>query len=449
MSQPAYSSRSWTARLRHGEEHPKCFIAVPDSIEPVSTPLAPPVVRYPPQALTVTGIVYCTMWMFMGIAASHSQANLLVAIFGLMVGMVMLTWGMGWRILGRVSVRRILPDHGIVGQSLTIQYEIANRKRLWPAMAVTLAELEGVEAFSRQPRAFVLHVAPRGSTAALCEAMPRRRGVHQLHRFQLSSSFPFGFIRHAAIRGVKESLLIYPAIAEVDPQLVRMCRPAESAGSRMRPLRGGTDEFYGVKEYQHGENPRWIYWRRSARTGTLVTKEMSHVSPPRLFLLVDTYVRANTVDEARADVERAIAMAASLASAALEQGLPVGIVAWSGHDWLTIAPNRGKRQRRDVLTALARLPANSACDQAALLAEAHRQQHSSGDGAGHGSTTTVLFTASPARQSLAERARGSGLVLSSHASSGARRWFQFANTVDFASCGPQEMKAMGRGQRAE
>ena len=58
----------------------------------------------------------------------------------------------------------------------------------------------------------------------------------------------------------------------------------------MRPRRGGQDEFYGVKEYRTGENPRHIYWRRSARTGVLVAKEMTQVSPPKLLLLVDTNV---------------------------------------------------------------------------------------------------------------------------------------------------------------
>ena len=75
-----------------------------------------------------------------------------------------------------------------------------------------------------------------------------------------------------------------------------MARSAEKVGPTMRPHRGGMDEFYGLKEFRTGENPRWIYWRRSARTGALVAKEMTQVSPPRLMLLVDTFL----VDRSRA-----------------------------------------------------------------------------------------------------------------------------------------------------
>ena len=81
----------------------------------------------------------------------------------------------------------------------------------------------------------------------------------------------------------------------------------------LRPRRGGQDEFYGVKEYRRGENPRWIYWKRSARTGTLVTREMTLVTPPRILLLVEPpsvdhneitdkgYINQRAVLERRAD----------------------------------------------------------------------------------------------------------------------------------------------------
>jgi uncharacterized protein (DUF58 family) len=122
---------------------------------------------------------------------------------------------------------------------------------------------------------------------------------------------------------------------------MQLCRSSDTSGAHMRPRRGGQDEFYGVKEHRTGENPRWIYWRRSARTGVLVSKEMTQVAPPRLLLVIDTYI--NPLERtlaAHANVERAIAMAASVASQALEEGMSVGVFAWSG-EWTSLAPARG------------------------------------------------------------------------------------------------------------
>ena len=95
--------------------------------------------------------------------------------------------------------------------------------------------------------------------------MPKRRGLHRLDRHQISTSFPFGFIKRALERRREDRLLIFPALASVDPKLLSLMQSAESSGPMMRPRRGGVDEFYGLKEFRTGENPRYIYWRRSAR----------------------------------------------------------------------------------------------------------------------------------------------------------------------------------------
>src|SRR5262249_38916024 len=152
-----------------------------------------------------------------------------------------------------------------------------------------------------------------------------------------------------------------------------------------------------------GENPRYIYWKRSARTGTLVAKEMTHVSPPRLMLLVDTYVESEPNRDVDRAVEKCIAMAASLASYALEQNLPVGLFMWSGQ-WTAIAPNRGKRQRLDILTALARAPRNNERNTRELINGAHEFQESG--------TTFVLISPRDIQLGLGDSARGSTFVIS-------------------------------------
>src|SRR5206468_1004752 len=139
---------------------------------------------------------------------------------------------------------------------------------------------------------------------------------------------------------------------------------------------------YGLKEYREGENPRFIYWKRSAHTGVLVAKEMTQVSPPRLLLIVDTFIEKRTM-EAHAAVERTIAMAASLASEALGAGLSVGLCAWSD-GWVAVTPNHGKRHRRDLLALLARLPLNTVHDPMELLDRSHHMMKSG--------TTAALLT---------------------------------------------------------
>src|ERR1700760_4346951 len=92
-------------------------------------PYATLVRRRPSLDFSHTGLVYCSMMMFMGLAAINSQANLLFGVFGLMVGILLISGIVSRRAMRRLDVRRVLPDHGTVGLPSTITYQITNAKR--------------------------------------------------------------------------------------------------------------------------------------------------------------------------------------------------------------------------------------------------------------------------------------------------------------------------------
>jgi uncharacterized protein (DUF58 family) len=386
--------------------------------------------RKPSLDFSLTGLVYCSMMMFMGLAAINSQANLLFGVFGLMIGVLVISGFISRLVLRRLRVRREIPEAVAVGEVATIIYEFTNNKRFWPSLSVGLSELDGVEAFTKQPSTYLLHAAGGMVATVPTEVIPKRRGLHTLNRYQISTSFPFGFIKRAVERNEEDTIVVYPAIGKVDGRVLQMARSAEKTGSTMRPRRGGQDEFYGVKEFRNGENPRWIYWKRSARTGVLVSKEMTQVSPPRLVLLVDSFLKDRSELE-HISVERAIAMAGSLAAVALEQGISVGLCARGENEWVAVPPTRGKRQSRDILTALARLPMNLSHDTQALLDESREI-------VGHG-TTAILFTPREMQIGLSERNRGALLVFTSDPA-GSRGLFRFTDEVDFATCMPVEQQ---------
>ena len=380
--------------------------------------------------ISFTALVYFGATIFIGVAAINSQTNLLFGVFGLMIGALLVAGYISRFSLRRLEVHRLIPEYLVVGDPSTITYSISNRKRVWPSMSVALGELDGCEGFTHQPYAYVLHIAPCSSTSASVPLLPKRRGVHELDCYQISTSFPFGFVKRAVACHQKDTIVIFPALAQVDPSILLLCHSAEDAGAHMRPRKGGSDEFYGVKEFRVGENPRLIHWRRSARTGDLVVREMTRVSPPRLLLVIDNY-RGPDSTISGAEIEKALAMAASMASLGLGRGYPVGLFAWSG-GFLHLAPNRGKRQRRDLLTAMARLDVNSEQPLGMLLERA-----SSVAGVG---TTIVVLTASPAMAQPRPRRTGRVVTISTQ-NKDLSRYFTFRDTVEFEHSMPLAQEA--------
>ena len=126
----------------------------------------------------------------MGLAAINSQANLLFGVFGLMIGVLIVSGVISRLVLRGLSLHRILPEHGIVGQPMSVSYEFINSKKFWPSLSVTIAEIDGVEAFAKQPHGYLLHAAAKMRVTVPVELIPKRRGLHTLNRHQISTSFP-------------------------------------------------------------------------------------------------------------------------------------------------------------------------------------------------------------------------------------------------------------------
>jgi uncharacterized protein (DUF58 family) len=154
-------------------------------------------------------------------------------------------------------------------------------------------------------------------------------------------------------------------------------------------------------------------------------------------LLVDTYVDPERrMIENHAKVERGIAIAASLASQALEEGMSVGLFAWSSDGWNLTPPGRGKRHRRDILAMLARLPLNTVHPTRDLMEASHEALEPG--------FTPVLLTPGDYAVGLGDHLR-SGLVVISAASEQGRKWVKFADTVDFDRCMPAEQEPRSKG----
>src|SRR5438105_12227605 len=113
---------------------------------------------------SVTGLVYCSMMLFMGLAAINTQLALLFGVFGLMIGILLVSGVVSRLVIRRLIVHRLMPDHGSVGRALTLTYEISNGKRFCPSLSATVAELDAVAGFTGTPPSYILHAAP-GMTA--------------------------------------------------------------------------------------------------------------------------------------------------------------------------------------------------------------------------------------------------------------------------------------------
>ncbi len=154
----------------------------------------------------------------------------------------------------------------------------------------------------------------------------------------------------------------------IQPKSVRLGRiPIRPRGTRVYsgyiPARTGGSgvEFFGVREYQHGDSLRWINWKVTARhMRKLYINEFEQHRVADVGIIVDARTRSNTTTNTGASIfEHSVTAAAAITDSFLNDGNRVGLLLYGLQlDWTV--PGYGRIQRERILQALARAkPGNS------------------------------------------------------------------------------------------
>jgi uncharacterized protein (DUF58 family) len=167
--------------------------------------------------------------------------------------------------------------------------------------------------------------APHTSTYFL---PTHRRGELAVGPLRLIVTDPLGLFRRSRTYGAAATLLVHPRTVPLDTPPSGHAANVEGPTSDTAP--GGTVTFHTLREYVFGDDLRYIHWRTSARTGTLMMRHLIDSSLPQTVVLLDNR-GVSYVDEER--FELAVDIAASVLVAATRAGFPVALATTDSPLW--------------------------------------------------------------------------------------------------------------------
>ncbi len=185
------------------------------------------------------------------------------------------------------------------------------------------------------------------------------RGEHEFGPLDLESGDVFGLFRRTEEVTTPQTLIVYPRYVPIEQLGITARQPFGDFKATQNlatdPLRLRT-----IREYAHGDNPRHVHWKASARRGSLQTKLFEPAATPQLFIYCnqDTFARIWEGLDPQT-LELTITVAASLANYGLEEGYMVGLrvnsFAPRSDMQVKINPSRDPGQLTRILEALARV----------------------------------------------------------------------------------------------
>lgn len=188
---------------------------------------------------------------------------------------------------------------------------------------------------------------------------PIVRGVYKVGPLEATWSDPFGLTRKRALLTEPIEIIVHPSTEIVkDRVLSREWEDPPIRPPISKPWPTGF-EFYGMREYAPGDDPRRIIWRATARTldpithqGQILMKESEQGITDRVSILLDTDLRTHSPGDPSETFETAVRAAASLGTKHLKDGFAVTLEVNGRRMFNQL---RGGTKRMQLLDELARV----------------------------------------------------------------------------------------------
>ncbi len=158
----------------------------------------------------------------------------------------------------------------------------------------------------------------------------------------------------------------------------RKLATATFAGQYRSSFRGQGLDFDDFREYLPGDEPRFIDWKVTARTGTPYIRKFHEEREQVLLLAVDTSGSMGYASVPDSKLEYAAQMAAVLAYSAVQNGDKVGLLLFGRQPHFYLPPAKGMKQCLRIVREILSAPAGGQDDtMEAVASEILRTQRKS------------------------------------------------------------------------
>ena len=260
-------------------------------------------------SFTREGRVIVLVAIGLGVASINTGNNLLYLVFAIALSMIVLSGILSEMNIGHIRVSLInLPDI-TVGELGFATIRLENRRRLFQGLALQIKP-EIPNGRAEAMAGLIPLVKPGRSIDVTIKIKGLRRGSFTINAIHVYTSFPFSFFRKGIVHTAQKQALVLPRPSPMDTKPAYSLRKGLDSPSTGLGRQG---EFWGVREFRQGDDPKAIHHRLSARMNKPMVREFTAMGTPRLVLGV-----RNTGDHAH--VETVVSKTAFLMSELLNQG---------------------------------------------------------------------------------------------------------------------------------
>lgn len=263
-----------------------------------------------------------------------------------------LSYWLGRRKLAGLDASRIAPASMQAGEMADVGIVVKNpssTRRLFVYASDTLPPRAGM-----QPPLHPLAVLdPGGEERFSYRLHTPLRGVYRLGPIRLQASDTLGLTTFTREIDVTDEVIVYPTPLMLPPLWPRVAAGRQPRRVVRAPSEQGSD-FFGIREYVPGDDPRRIHWRTSARRDQLMTIQYAQEEALEGIIILDLFAKHHEGEGELSTLEQGVRLAITAARQAELRAGWAGLAATGATDF-SVLLDSGPGQYGRLQEALARV----------------------------------------------------------------------------------------------
>jgi uncharacterized protein (DUF58 family) len=172
-----------------------------------------------------------------------------------------------------------------------------------------------------------------------------KRGIVPVGPVRTVRADPVGLVRRELLWTEEAELVVHPRTIGVPSTSTGLIRDLE--GTPTRDLTSSDVAFHALREYQNGDERRYIHWKSTAKTGTFMVRQFEQTRRSHLVVALTLATGDYASEE---EFELAVSVAGSLGVRAIRDGRTVSVVV------STVTPDFAKRKILAVRSLATHVP---------------------------------------------------------------------------------------------
>ncbi len=271
--------------------------------------------------LTSVGLMLAVVSFLLWFGGRSARSRgLVLAAYG-MAAMILAAWLLGRRKLSVETDRSEVPSRIRAGRQVDVRISLTAKRRLSGIIVEEILD----EHLGNSVRVAV-PVLPSGKSVEHEYAFaPSLRGIYKVGPLVAEWSDPFGLTRRRQQIAPAIDIIVHPDTeAVVDRISSREWEDPPVRPPISKPWPTGF-EFYGMRDYQSGDDPRRIVWRAVAQYDKYLVREAEQGITDRVNIYLDSASASHSPGADSQTFELGVSVAASLSSKHLKDGFAVSV----------------------------------------------------------------------------------------------------------------------------